>query len=1505
MPLHFTNPVELRSMKEWDRAIAIALAKAQSATIHPTRKSNGNDISYPAIPNALSEVDIFGRNIVNKPGIYPYGSATGTTPVASTSLKAGTYKRARIKGKGVTKRKQAALWGRYAPCEYIGFDGLPYIDLAPLTTESDIEITFRRRDGYTQTNFLFGTNPNNPTDPVVGAWYGSQGLVVQNGSVRNNSSLDTNWHTLKVTSTKTYLDGAELASAGDRTTLQNLIIGSARDERTGTVDSRCFHGDISRVKVGNKIFVAGKDVTANTFGLFDPAENKFYGNSGTGTITGGSLIQPISSISGVTPSTNEMTVRVGTNGYLLDTTTWALTSVSGTLGADIPMTELAPDIIETNVGDALYGYADGVVLPSEYERVEYVTNTNTGAIIETSLKANSYTTFKIKTRLKHDNSQTTSYTGTNFGYWFGKASGKWTIGGSVYSTDVTGNWQNVEVLSTKTSSTNIKITLTVDGVSATRNYSIAGIPTGNYRLFGISDFANGLAIIGSSADWEIYGDDVLVGHFITVKRGTTYGFYDLVSKQFYGNTGVVAFTGGPVIPRTLHPSGEQTVTVGDQTRTITTFLPSANSFIDAQKPSNNVECDWKIVVMDGVTVGQKANSVSTYNNLYRMNFVISDGVAGNVGVIDSTHFDPMAADIIGALKVAGGTTILAYYADQSMTTVAQVNAWLKEKYDAGHPVIFVYKLATPEVTTVTLSEFTQPLGTVTILNEFADGTKGAVDFYGVNVQIDTPVPKHDEPYPLLSNVGEVKVGYIQTQGKVIYDGSSDEVWTYDSGFQRFYLGSASLPADMKLGGTRTQQMFAPNWRCLWHGEAVSTAVNGDFYVGSNNVFFHSPETSVAAFKAMLQTNPIELYYQRTDDPSFVQPTNGFFGDGQQTAKMESKNLFDVGARTYHMYYDGNGVYQQASGSDVSDFIKVKPNTQYVISGERAATSGARRVNLFDSNKTWTSQPVNQTTYPLLFTTDATTEWVRFSYYDGNNGPDTNLQMEEGSTATTHTPYVTPQTVTTSEILPSATSKLNMQGGPDNKDCDWVFKQLDGTESGWGYSSTAVTGHNAFTLSIDDTSRDNEFVPVSSHYVGRPASTPFSGLENEQFKHASASSTYYFVDDRFDNVTAFKAWLAVAKPIIAYKRSSSELTTVTTQRLEITAKKIDLTITSQFSDGASADLAVTYLGDPEPPPRAVKFTAEQANSTIALAGATGTNYKYSTDGKTFNAYTSGTTITLANIGDAVWFQGVHNENVTYSWGVYSHFIMTGNVAASGNINWLLDPRFDDEYDTLPSLCYYLMFDNCTGLMTAPELPAKKLASYCYRGMFRGCTNLTIAPDLPATTLVMQCYYQMFYGCSSLTTAPELPATTLVDSGYYMMFYGCTSLTAAPALLATTLATSCYFMMFYNCTSLTTAPDLPATTLVSGCYNQMFVSCTNLTTAPELPATTLVTRCYYLMFSEARNLNYVVIHATNISATSCLSFWLQNVKSTGTLKCPASLVLESGASGLPSGWTRVNL
>lgn len=189
---------------------------------------------------------------------------------------------------------------------------------------------------------------------------------------------------------------------------------------------------------------------------------------------------------------------------------------------------------------------------------------------------------------------------------------------------------------------------------------------------------------------------------------------------------------------------------------------------------------------------------------------------------------------------------------------------------------------------------------------------------------------------------------------------------------------------------------------------------------------------------------------------------------------------------------------------------------------------------------------------------------------------------------------------------------------------------------------------------------------------------------------------------------------------------------------------------------------------------VCFTAEQANSTIMVrkqgTSAPALTLVTSTDGETWTPYTVGTTITLANVGDKVYFAAGEGGNTTWATQSYSNYNMfrgTGRYSASGNIMTLLDKD-----------------DPPTAITTAN----------CFANLFNGNTALTAAPRLPASTLANACYYQMFYGCNALRVAPELPAVTLTTSCYYYMFRGCTSLTTAPTLPATTLASTCYRSMF---------------------------------------------------------------------------------------------------------------
>ena len=264
------------------------------------------------------------------------------------------------------------------------------------------------------------------------------------------------------------------------------------------------------------------------------------------------------------------------------------------------------------------------------------------------------------------------------------------------------------------------------------------------------------------------------------------------------------------------------------------------------------------------------------------------------------------------------------------------------------------------------------------------------------------------------------------------------------------------------------------------------------------------------------------------------------------------------------------------------------------------------------------------------------------------------------------------------------------------------------------------------------------------------------------------------------------------------------------------------------------------------------------------------------------------VTFGGANGDLRLRGTKHNGTADDAGNYSTITFTDetvNVACTGDIRTLLDWRNYNIVET-------------------------KNARFC--SLFENCSVLTSAPELPATTLATDCYYEMFYGCTSLTSAPTLPATTLANYCYYGMFSNCTSLTSAPKLPATTLANYCYQNMFVDCTNLTSAPELPATTLSNFCYQNMFYGCKNLTSATELPATTLAVYCYQGMFYNCTKLSTVTMLASDSEITSksnCVCNWLdnagtdKNVTRTLIVKDEAAYnALETNSDYLPAIWKK---
>ena len=312
------------------------------------------------------------------------------------------------------------------------------------------------------------------------------------------------------------------------------------------------------------------------------------------------------------------------------------------------------------------------------------------------------------------------------------------------------------------------------------------------------------------------------------------------------------------------------------------------------------------------------------------------------------------------------------------------------------------------------------------------------------------------------------------------------------------------------------------------------------------------------------------------------------------------------------------------------------------------------------------------------------------------------------------------------------------------------------------------------------------------------------------------------------------------------------------------KRTKIEITG-ITAGAWTTASGTTTGDLTPIPY-VTFKAEQAQTfkMTPKYGYTISGLEYSVNGGEWKNVVADTGVDFGGDKGNLRLRGTNTNGTASADDPYSTIKFTDlnvKVACTGDIRTLLDWKNYSTVET-QNARFCNLFQGCSVLTSAPELPATTLADNCYSAMFEGCSVLTSAPKLPATTLALGCYSSMFSDCTSLKSAPTLSATTLALSCYSSMFSNCTSLTSAPTLSATTLADYCYSEMFNGCTSLTSAPTLSATTLANSCYRGMFNGCTSLESAPKLPAETLAEDCYCYMFSNCTSLK----SAPTLSATT---------------------------------------
>ena len=316
------------------------------------------------------------------------------------------------------------------------------------------------------------------------------------------------------------------------------------------------------------------------------------------------------------------------------------------------------------------------------------------------------------------------------------------------------------------------------------------------------------------------------------------------------------------------------------------------------------------------------------------------------------------------------------------------------------------------------------------------------------------------------------------------------------------------------------------------------------------------------------------------------------------------------------------------------------------------------------------------------------------------------------------------------------------------------------------------------------------------------------------------------------------------------------------------------------DGGKAEEYIPY----------VTFTAEKAQKFMMKTNG---NYnisglEYSVNFGDWTTVEANKEVTFGGTNGDLRLRGTNTNGTASALDKYSTITFTDSnvpVACTGDIRTLLDWDYYTTVNTENAM-FIKLFENCSVLTSAPELPATSLAYNCYYCMFSGCTNLKSAPKLPAKALANQCYAYMFAGCKNLKTAPELPAEVLANQCYDSMFLGCTNLKTAPKLPAKTARMYCYVGMFSGCTNLKSA-ELSIEFLYLGCCGSMFYNCTNLSSVTMLAPSNEI---------------------TSLSGSSYLDNWLYNAGTdqsvqNRTLKVQdkaAYEALKANASYLPTIW-----
>ena len=229
------------------------------------------------------------------------------------------------------------------------------------------------------------------------------------------------------------------------------------------------------------------------------------------------------------------------------------------------------------------------------------------------------------------------------------------------------------------------------------------------------------------------------------------------------------------------------------------------------------------------------------------------------------------------------------------------------------------------------------------------------------------------------------------------------------------------------------------------------------------------------------------------------------------------------------------------------------------------------------------------------------------------------------------------------------------------------------------------------------------------------------------------------------------------PALTAGKSYTYKLTVGKNKISVSGISVANWNTGTITDNGKAELFSPY----------VTFTAdaEQTFKMTTYGDYTISGLQYSVNNGKWQNVVVDKEVTFGGTNSTLRLRGTNINGTAYHYiKKYSTITFTDKnvkVACTGDIRTLLDWKNYKTVDT-QNAKFCNLFDGCSVLTSAPELPATKLADYCYYGMFFCCTSLTAAPELKATTLAVRCYSSMFEGCTKLSTVTMLAPSDQITS-----------------------------------------------------------------------------------------------------------------------------------------------